>query len=88
MNLMQIVLLVLFSLVGSYAGRYLQGMFAGELGRISSNGMRNLASALIYALGNSVVVFLLASLSGIGISLLFWFFLILAFEFFFNGMRG
>ena len=31
MNLMQLGLLVLFSLVGSYAGRYLQGMFAGEI---------------------------------------------------------
>ena len=43
--------------------------------------------AAVYALVNSVVVFLLASLVGIGISILFWFVLIMVFELVFNSMR-
>lgn len=87
MNFTAIIFLVIFSLIGSYAGRYLQGMFAGEVSRISSNGMRGLAMASIYALGNTVVVWLLASLVGIGLPILFWFLLSLAFEYFFNANR-
>lgn len=87
MNITQLILLILFSVIGSYAGRYAQAMFSSELGRLASNGARTFAFATVYALVNSVVVFLLASLVGIGISILFWFVLILVFELVFNSMR-
>lgn len=79
-SLLPLLLLLVFSFIGSYAGRQLQGMFANDLYRISSQGTRALVAACVYAAGNTVVVWLLCSFFGIGFPVLFWFILCIVFE--------
>lgn len=81
-SLLPLLLLLLFSFVGAYAGRQLQGIFANDLSRIRSQGGRTLAAACVYAAGNTVVVWVLASFVGIPFPVLFWFILCVVFEMF------
>ena len=80
MNIMALVLLIVFSIIGNIAGRQIQAMFSGEVSRISSNGLRNAAHAAVYALSSTVVVYILAMLAGIGFSVLLWFIILFVME--------
>jgi len=80
MNIMALVLLIVFSIIGSMAGRQVQAMFSSEVNRISKSGLRNAAHAGIYALSSTVVVYVLAMLAGIGFSVLLWFIILFVME--------
>lgn len=87
MNIMALIMLLVFSFMGSFAGRQLQAMFANDVSRISSPALRTGVHNAIYALGTTVVVWVLAMLVGINISVLFWFVLLFVFEYIFNPRR-
>lgn len=84
MDIMPLVLLIVFSIIGNIAGRQIQAMFSGEVSRISSSGLRNAANAGVYALSSTVIVYILAMLAGIGFSVLLWFIILFVLELLLN----